>query len=296
VPNATPTAVVRLLAVALIISAGGCITSTVPGIVTPPAADTVCTRGALTTGDSVVGHLTAANGCRTIDLFQAETTYANEYTLPVQAGQGYLVSMGSIFVNPFFRVALELVGPNSAGHDSLLGYDTYYYPARAALPFVAPATGTYKVRATVADSVSSDSGGYSVRLQTCKVPVAGVITDSTTHDDTLGPSDCVMPRSNFYVGDTTRVQMYAMHVDTGMARTLTFTSASPLVVVVGSQFDPFLGLTRSYGVTAYDVTNGTLEVAPPHPGTYTIIVGTYGFVSAPTPYTLTVGGQHAPPP
>jgi hypothetical protein len=271
----------------------GCVGTSTTGI-NPPPTDTVCARGALVTGDSLFGLFDAANGCRTVDLFSSETTFANGYSLALTSGKGYLATMGTTDSNIYLRPSLELV----TSKKRLIAYDSYYFPQQAALTFVADSTTTFTLRAATVDTLAGDLGFYFIKLQSCKVPAAPVTlpADSVTQAATLTTSDCLMPMGDFNTGDSSRVQLYSMHLDAGQARTIYWRSATPLIVLMGPTYDTFATIPGSVGADSIDTQIGSLDFAPSNAGDYTIVVGTNAYTTAATPYTLTIGAQHASPP
>jgi hypothetical protein len=278
-------------ATAVIVGAtSGCLGNT--SIAAPPPADTVCARGALKVGDSIVNIFDAANGCRTVDLYSAETTFANAYTLALTSGSGYLITMGTTDSNPYLRSSLELVNTKK----QLIAYDTYYLPQQAALTFVADSTVNWTVRAATLDTLAGDLGQYFIKMQSCKVPVALLVnsTDSATHSDSLTKSDCKMPMGDFNPVDSSRVHLYAMHLDAGQSRTLTYSATVPMVILIGPTYDTFASLLGSRGADSLDSQRGSLQFFPDSAADYTIVVGTFAYSTTSVPYTLTIGAEHAP--
>jgi len=278
-------------ATAVIVGAtSGCLGNT--SVAAPPAADTVCARGALKVGDSIVNIFDAANGCRTVDLYSAETTFANAYTLALTSGTGYLITMGTADTGyVYLRPSLELV--NTKKH--LIAYDTYYWPQQAALTFVADSTVNWTVRAATLDTLAGDLGQYFIKMQACKVPVALLVnpTDSMTHSDSLTKSDCKMPMGDFNPVDSSRVHLYSMHLDAGQARTLTYSSTMPMVILIGPTYDTFASLAGSHGADSLDSQSGSLQFFPDSAADYTVVVGTFAYATG-VPYSLTIGAEHAP--
>jgi hypothetical protein len=272
-------------------TATGCLGNSITNT-NPPPADTVCSRGTLKVGDSLSNIFSAANGCRTVDLYSAETTFANAYAVSLTSGTGYLVTMGTTDSNGFMRPSLELVNTKK----KLIAFDTYYFPAQAALTFVADSTVSWTVRAATLDTLSGDLGPYFVKLQQCKVPAAPLVqlTDTATVSDSLTKSDCKMPRSDFNPVDSSHVHLYSMHVDAGQARTLTYNANASLIVLIGPTYDTFAALPGSLGADSIDSSSGSLEFAPDSAGDYTVVVGTWKFLTTSVPYTLTIGAEHAP--
>lgn len=279
-------------AVAVTVAAtSGCLGNGITNI-TPPAADTVCEKGALKVGDSLSFIFDATNGCRIVDLYSAETTFANSYSVALTSGTGYLITMGTTDSNRFLRPSLELVNTKK----QLIAYDTYYFPQQAALTFVADSTVNWTVRAATEDTLTGDLGAYFIKMRQCKVPVAmlAASTDSATQSDSLTTSDCVMPRSDFNAGDSSHVHLYAMHLDAGQARTLTYSSTKPMAILIGPTYDTFASLPGSRGADSLNSPSGSLEFAPDSAADYTIVVGTFAYSAATVPYTLTIGAEHAP--
>ncbi len=278
-------------------AAAACVGST-PPLPPPAVADTVCARGALAVGGSKTGSFNILNGCRTLDIVTGETSYAHSYSVSLTPGQGYLATMYTTDVGYYYmKSALELIGKHAAvqdtSKDSVLAYDSYYWPYWTTLAFVADSTKVTSIRTATADSQSVDTGSYIVSLTSCKAPLVNVV-DSATHPDTLKATDCLMPVGNFNVLDSSRVQLYSVHFDANTARTITWSANRPMAVVVGPTYDTYAELAGSLGSTSYGISTGSLEFAAPRTGTYTIIFGTYGFSTAPVPYTIGIGGEHTP--
>jgi hypothetical protein len=272
---------------AIVGATSGCLGNT--SIAAPPPADTVCARGALKAGDSIVNIFDAANGCRIVDLFSAETTFANAYTLALTSGSGYLITMGTTDSNPYLRSSLELVNTKK----QLLAYDSYYFPQQAALTFVADSTVNWTVRAATLDTLAGDLGQYFIKMQSCKVPaIVATPADSVTHSDVLTSADCLMPLSDFSVADSSRVQLYSMIMSSGVTRTVSWTSSAPLNVLIGPTYDTFASLRGSFGESTTSGTSGSIDFTPGPTGNYTIVVGTASYSTAPVSYTVTIGHNH----
>jgi len=260
----------------------------------PPPADTVCTKGALKVGDSLSYIFDAANGCRIVDLFSAETTFANSFSLALTSGTGYLITMGTTDSNPYLRPSLELTATDTS--KTLLAYDTYYWRQQAVLTFVADSTVNLNVRAATVDTLAGDLGQYFIKMQQCRVPAARLVasTDTVTHSDSLTKADCLMPLSDFNSNDSSRVQLYSMHIDAGQARTLTYSASRPMVILIGPTYDTFASLPGSLGADSINSSSGSLEFSPGTARDYTVVVGTYAFATASVPYSLSISAEHAP--
>jgi hypothetical protein len=258
----------------------------------PPPTDTVCTRGAIVAGDSLSATFDAANGCRIVDIFSAETTFANSYSLALKTGQGYLLTMGTTDSNPYLHSSLELVNAKK----KLVAYDVEQWRALAALAFVADSNMNWSVRAATHDTQPGDFGIYFIRMQTCRVPAfLSAPTDSITHADSLTKSDCLMPMSDFNVADSSRVHLYSMNLTAGDTRVVSWSSPVPLTVLIGPTYDTFASLPGSIGADSVAATTGTIQFSPGPAGDYTIIVGTYAYSATTVPYTITIGTNQLVP-
>lgn len=258
----------------------------------PPPSDSVCNKGALKVGDSISYIFEAANGCRTVDIYSAETTFANSFSVALKSGTGYLITMGTTDSNPYLRPSLELV--DSA--KKLRAYDTYYWPQVAALTFVSDSTVNWTVRAATEDTLAGDLGQYFIKMQQCKVPAPPLVapTDFVTIVDTLTTSDCRIPQSDFNFSDSSNIQLYSMHLDAGQARTLSYNSSHALVILIGPTFDTFASLPGSLGADSVDSHSGSLEFAPDSAADYTIVVGTFAYSATRAPYAFSISAEHAP--
>src|ERR1700722_477449 len=91
---------------AVVLAACGSATTPTSTVTTPPVAPD-CAKGTLTFGPPLTGGLNAAGECLVVPFMPTEiATYKNSYTLPVQAGSGYLVTMHG--QNPFFPPILAM--------------------------------------------------------------------------------------------------------------------------------------------------------------------------------------------
>jgi len=278
-------------AVAVAVAAtSGCLGTTTT--FAPPATDTVCQRGALKAGDSLSFIFDAANGCRTVDLYSAETTFANSFNVALQSGTGYLITMGTTDSNPFLRPSLELVDSKK----KLIAYDTYYFPQQAALTFVADSTTNWTVRAATEDTLAGDLGQYFIKMQQCRVPAPPLManSDAIFLADSLTKSDCLMPKSDFNTADSSRVHLYSFHLDAGQARTIAYDAAKPMVILIGPTYDTFASLAGSLGADSIDSRSGSLEFAADSAADYTVVVGSFAYSATSVPYTFSITAEHAP--
>lgn len=216
------------------------------------------------------------------------------YKFGVTSGTGYLVSLQANYDNH-----VEVMEASSLG-EQLIGLADGYQENVSSIPFVANATTTYALRVGQDDPMTeggvSDSGAYTLRVQTCKVPLAG-ITDSVTHVDSLTTGDCLQERSwAFYNNDSSYIHIYTMHfANIGGQRTIAITAGVDQELVAragGPGYDPYCYFSECLLSTG-DFTNGSWVVTAPDSGTYTLVIGTYGFSATTTPYTLTVGAEQA---
>ena len=258
---------------------------------TAKGPDQSCVLGELTVGSTMTGDLSkTASSCSYPAFYDsAEKGIAVSYNFGAQAGHGYLLSLLTTFKNQ-----ISLVGTN-AGVAATEGYAWYDSPSYATIPLIAQSNAAFSVRVGAYDSVAADTGAYTLRAQSCKVPVATII-DSTTHADNVGPGDCTVPLSDYYGYDSAYVHLYAIQFDSGATRTITLTASDSSLAydLGGPEHDPYGYFDGNYGGAAtgnYNVKNSTFNFTATTAGIYTLMVGTSHYTPTAEPYTLTVGGS-----
>jgi hypothetical protein len=178
------------------------------------------------------------------------------------------------------------------GVPTTLAYADYSQPYQATMPFVATSNAGYSVRVGAYDSTAADTGAYTLRAQSCSVPVP-TITDSVTHTDNLAPGDCTVPLSDFFTSDSSYVHLYAIHFDSGASRTIAFTvpGASLAFEMGGPGYDPYRYFPKSTYVYFKGITGGQGTFTAGDSGVYTMIVATSVYQATSTPYTMTIGTE-----
>lgn len=254
--------------------------------------DAKCVQGELAVGTTVTGDLSAATACLYPQAFDSAATSLNvSYNFGGAKGKGYLISMQSDFSEQ-----LTLIG-NVAGVATTLAYADYDEPNQATLFFVPPANTGYSIRAGTDDSSAADTGAFTVRAQSCKVPLPAIAgSDSITHTDAVGPGDCTVPESDYEGNDSSFVHIYQIQVDAGESRSITLVAADSSLAydAGGPGFDPYEYFGN--GADDYDVTNETFTLgAKTEGGLYTLIVGTTAYTDASEGYTITVGPESLTP-
>jgi len=256
----------------------------------------VCPPAVLSAG-VVANSLDTASACVTPNVLagvldaQPESTLASDYTLHVQGSTGVIITMEGL---PPAELAsrLDLLASDS----TLLATSPTGVFAPAVLAFVNGTPDSLDVRATVDDSLPADTGAYSLRVQTCAVPLAP-ITGAVSHTDSIQSSDCVLPSAPF-VGDSSHAHLYSIHIDSGSSRAITVSSPGAVAIAGGSPHDDTFGALPSdaflhpseppTGPSAYAFTLGG------GPGGYfTLIISTPS--DEPTSYTLTVADEQSTP-
>lgn len=265
------------------------------GATAPKITQKVCPTVALSAG-ALSNDLDTADACLTANalhgvLFaQPDSTLASDYSLRVQGGDGFVVTMQGL-PSTSLTTQLDLL----AG-DTLLAASPSGIFGPSVLAFVNGTPDSLTVRATAVDSLPSDTGAYVLRVQSCKVPLAP-ITDSTTHTDVLQSGDCALPSASF-VGDSSHLQLYSVHVDSATQRRISITSPGAIYFFSGGAHDDTFGVlpsevfTRpSQQPTAPSAFGFLLGLG--RPGYYTLAIGTTSTDA--TTYTLTVGSEQATP-
>jgi hypothetical protein len=259
---------------------------------TAKGPDAQCVEGELAVGTTVSGDLSAATACAYPYAFDSSTTTLNvSYNFGGAKGKGYLISMQSLFSEQ-----VTLVG-NVAGVPTTLAYADYSLPEQAAIVFVPPANTGYSVRAGADVNNPADTGAFTLRAQSCKVPLPTIAaTDSITHTDAVGPGDCTIPYSDYEGNDSSFIHIYQIQIDAGQSRAITLVAADSSLAYDGGGpgFDPF----AYFGDGQYDdeVTNETFTLdTKDGGGIYTLVVGTNEYTPTSEGYTLTVGPESLTP-
>jgi hypothetical protein len=294
-------AVIPAVGMALFLAACGSDSSTTPK--TSGLDPARCTVGTIAAGQSAQGDLNPANGNTCAEGYPFEEGDSDNYVaykFGVTSGTGYLVSLAASWDNH-----VELMQASPIG-EQLIGVSDECCSAQSTIPFVANATTTYGVRVGQDDPLingaPSDTGAYTLRVQTCKVPVT-TVTDSITHVDSLTTSDCVNPRGDFSE-DSSYIHIYTIHFAApGDQRTIAITAGidQPLIVRAGGPgYDPYCYFTDCL-LYDYGFEDNSWTVTAPDSGTYTMVLGTESFTSSTVPYTVTFGSDvsaasHVTPP
>jgi hypothetical protein len=254
---------------------------------TAKGPDKTCVIGELTVGSAATGDLSAASACSYPQFFDsANTAIAVSYNFGAEKGKGYLISLQSNWENQ-----ASLIG-TASGVPATLAYADYDHQWQATLAFVATGNTGYSVRVGAYDANPVDTGAYTLRAQSCKVPIP-TVTDSVTHSDNLTPSDCMMPLGDFDSEDSTYVHLYAIQFDSGASRNIYITAADSSVTfnLGGPGFDPYGYYNNSARISAYGVTDGSGTFTAAAAGVYTLVIGTSHYTTTTAPYTITFGAQ-----
>jgi hypothetical protein len=294
----SPFAVVSVFGVVLVAAACGSDSPVAPKPPIGPDAAS-CVVGTLSVGTTVSGDLNPTTAKCSDSLFwdSSTSTIYESYNFGVQSGKGYLISLLATWDNH-----VELMGGTSAA-EQMLGVADYSAPRQSTIPFVAKSTTAYSVRvgADDPDHNLADTGAFTLRVQSCKVPLT-TITDSVSHSDNLAPTDCTVPEGDFTTGDSSYVHLYTIHFDSAGTRTFYFAvPGAPLAFDMGGPlYDPYGYLGNSIGVQ--NVANGSsVTFTAGDSGTYTMILGTSTYSATSQSYTMTVGADipaalHVTPP
>jgi hypothetical protein len=281
--------VVSIVGVALVAAACGSDSATSPK--PPVGADATCVVGTLTVGTTVTGDVSNTASSCLYPLFwdsAAPPTSNVSYNFGVRAGKGYLISEIATWNNH-----VQLIGGTTAAKVTLAEAD-YGGVRQSTLAFVATSTTAYSVRVGADDNNNpADTGTFTLRAQSCKVPVP-TITNSVTHSDNLASGDCTVPQGDFNYLDSSYVHLYAIHFDSGGTRTITFgvPGAALAFDLGGPGYDPYGYLWHSSWTGKRSMTTDTtITFTAGDSGVYTMMVGTAAYQAASTAYTLTVGTE-----
>jgi hypothetical protein len=246
--------------------------------------------GTLSVGQTVQGDLSAASSCSFYPLVwdTTQTAISQSYNFSVQSGKGYLVSLlSTVWTNA------QLIGGTTANPVRLEAAD-YDAPYQSTLPFVATATTTYSVRVSAdnypSNSIPADTGAYTLRAQSCKVPLP-MVTDSVSHSDNLAPGDCTDPKSDFTTEDSSFVHIYTIHFDSAATRTIYISAGGAPVAfnIGGPGSDPYDYF--GWGTSARNITSGSGTFTAGDSGVYTMVIGTNAYSATSQPYTITFGAE-----
>jgi hypothetical protein len=282
-------AVVASASVVMLAAACGSDSATAPKPPVGPDAAS-CTVGTISTGQTISGDLSAAPaaGC-TEPLFwdSTFTVFYESYNFGVQSGKGYLVSLLSTWDSH-----VELEG-GTTGAEVQLGEADYSAPYQSTIPFVANATTAYSLRVGQDDqSPAADTGAFTLRVQSCKVPI-GTVTDSVSHTDSLTASDCTDPQSDFETDDSSHIHIYTIHFATAGDQRMLYVDVPSGAITFeggGPGYDPYCYFC-SAGWGHGNVSSGSYVMTAGDSGTYTMIVGTPSYDAGTQPYTLTFGAE-----
>ena len=290
-----------------LVGALACSSSMSPRItqhVVPP--DTLCVKGVLAAGSPVAGDLGPSHGCLALDLAANDSTFTDVYTLAVQSGKGYLVTMSA--ASGSLASQLELATDTSdsmQASTSLLALSTssvlspyypFWYESEPFILLAGAADTAFAIRATTGDNSPADTGGYAIALQTCRMPLPP-ITDSITHTDALTSADCVLPPSPLDTTGSAQINLYVVRVSAANSqRIISFTSSSPIRVSTTTPGPAaywqtpwnLATFTDSATATTWHLYGGS------GPTTFTVIVATE-FLDSPSVYSMTVGSEQPSP-
>jgi hypothetical protein len=287
-----------MIGVALVAAACGSDSAVAPKPPVGPDAAS-CVVGTLSVGTTVAGDLNPTIAtCRDSLWYDSSmSTIYESYNFGAQSGKGYLISLLANWDNH-----VELIGGTRAAEQTL-GLADFDAPWQSTIPFVAKSSTAFSVRVGADDdnNLPADTGAFTLRVQSCKVPLT-TITDSVSHSDNLAPTDCTVPKSDFTTGDSSYVHLYTIHFDSAGTRTFYFAvPGAPLALNIGGPgYDPY-GYFGN-GNDWQDITDGaSVTYTAADSGTYTMILGTNAYSATSQPYTITVGADvpaalHVTPP
>lgn len=274
---------------ALAVVAAACGSSKSPTSVNSPSKGVACATGSITLGAVVNGDLDSASTCKRLNTITGDSTLTASYSLSVQSGHGYLLTMAG----QNLHTVMQLVSP---GDTLLAASPTYLGPSsQVRLLFAREVTETDTVRATAFDTLASDTGAFTITPQSCKVPVPPLVqpTDSITHNDTVGIGDCQVLLSDFFDNphdEQVSVHLYALHFSAATNyRQVTINADSPVWLFMGGPGDDAFAAVPGHSVESIDTaTTHTINNFGTGKGDFTFVVA----AAEPASYTLTIGAEH----
>jgi hypothetical protein len=275
--------------------------ATGPGITTD-LDDPACVKGELASSADPVatnGRLGAAS-CVGIEPLTLRAMRYDAYTLPVQAGVGYVLtarapdtSIANYLMEVWggTRTTAQLLAIDDNAGRGANGHDPQIY-------FVAPQTGSYALHVLALHA--PDTSLYALTSRTC--PVRAAIAGSaafTAASQELQASDCILNVPPFPVatGDSAHVAFYTVHMEANTEREITVASAdfNPSFEITGPGFSTcsfFIQCGGVAGATGTTTTEATTILRVGIAGEYTLVVGAQSFAQVGR-FTLTVGAIRA---
>ena len=248
-----------------------------------PADGTICTVGTIVPLDSVSGVVNASS-CEVFDPDSYNRTFAQSWTLQVQANTAYIVRLRQgAGLDPLghFNGNVEAFGRNAQGDPSLLTgwWRTFGDPnangGRDMEMFLTPdQVRTLSIR--VSSYSKADSGAYSLVVEPCRI--IAFDASAAAHDQIDLGRGCRAESVDYLTGRPMRVSFFSFPSDANVTdsvlvdRTAGTGSFFSYVGGPGIDLDCWGGDCSSAGGSSFDTT-AKYRVSPDLPGRMTILAG-----------------------
>jgi hypothetical protein len=182
-----------------------------------------CSKGSISVGDVKSGELTAASCLRYDFAYTEDSTPFDGYSFKAEKGKGYMFLLENADLGTNWDALLELAWVNpSSGEEQLLALsDDEGNNEYSRLYFIAPASGTFYLRASGYDQDQLSS--YKLTAKSCDSPIPEITGTLTASTQTLSASDCVLAQPEF-IDDSSHVKLFSVYIGPNETKTVTVTS------------------------------------------------------------------------
>ena len=193
--------------------------------VVDPVFGSGCTAGTLASGDTILGRFTPSSCWMEMDWWSWEAAPYIAYDVKVTQGHAYMIRLDSLPDPDYedFDAVLALYTQNDDGSTiPLAASDDEAGAHNSVLWFVAPVSGTFKLRAS--SYWYGGTGNYRLIMHEC--PVLATLDTAGTYNLTLGASPCVVPNAGGSAADTSRYSFVRLNAVAGEGVNLTLTTVA----------------------------------------------------------------------
>jgi hypothetical protein len=195
--------------------------STSPVNANPDA--TSCGKGSISAGDVKTGEISAASCVRYDFAYTQDSVPFDSYSFKAEKGKGYMFLLENADVTQSWDALLELatVNPNTGEEQLLAISDDEGGNGFSRMYFIAPATGTFYIRAGAYDL--EELSAYKLTARSCDSPIPQVTGTLDASTQTLSASDCMLAHPDF-VDDSSHVKLFSLQIGPNETKTVTVSS------------------------------------------------------------------------